>query len=521
MKTTTINYTSRIKSVDIKSLPKKLQDGHEFFSEYGEFYDEDTDIAKAIDAYFRLLDEHLDTKKPVKSAKDHKKRLNEKKKKLNQKAKVKAENEEKSKAEKKVEKKKASKPKKEKAVKPTKEKKIKAKKPTVAIVDTEDVKFIRRLKGFQGKTKTKEQVRQFITALQKAILDKKIRKNSVYAKEIARIQQVMVDVYNDMDATYTFDFENGTKVVMNQITEGKRYANPVDLIRKFLALEGKKGMESRAKSLLSQIEKSIDGGAISNSDAYFDELMTIKRLLKKHIESGKPMEMAQAELRGLQGICGLRKKKAQVALGSLETPGHPVKSTDAVPAADVLTMQFDQLDFTGDWLELLGQPEPNFACVIYSPPGEGKSTFSIRFANYLATNFGKVVFVSNEEGISQTLKQKIALVPERISSRFLISAWTDFATLKQKLAKSDAAFVFIDSLDNAGLTAHHLKELRQLCPAKAFITISQVTKDGKFRGSNELAHDCDIVIEIVNGTATTRKNRYKQKGAEMGVFGEN
>jgi hypothetical protein len=518
MKTTTSNYTSRIKNVDIESLPKKLQDGHEFFSEYGEFYDEDTDIAKAIDAYFRLLDEHLDIKKPTKSAKGHKKRLNEKKKKLNQKTKVKVEIEEKSKA--KVEKKKASKPKKEKAVKPAKEKKTKAKKPTVAIVDTEDVKFIRRLKGFQGKTKTKEQVRQFITALQKAILDKKIRKNSVYAKEIARIQQVMVGAYNDMDETYTFDFENGTKVVMNQITKGTRYSNPVDLIRKFIAIEGKSypNMENRVNQLHKQINLALDNGAISKSDVYYHEILSIKKQLEKYFSSGK-IDMAQSELRGLQGICELRKKKAQAALGSLETTNHPIKSTDAVPAADVLTMQFDQLDFSGDWLELLGQPEPNFACVIYSPPGEGKSTFSIRFANYLATNFGKVVFVSNEEGISQTLKQKIALVPERISNRFLISAWTDYATLKQKLAKSDAAFVFIDSLDNAGLTAHHLKELRQLCPVKAFITISQVTKEGKFRGSNELAHDCDIVIEIVNGTATTRKNRYKQKGMEMGVFG--
>ena len=192
---------------------------------------------------------------------------------------------------------------------------------------------------------------------------------------------------------------------------------------------------------------------------------------------------------------------------------------DTTPASDVLEMDFNQLPFTGDWLEFIGQPEPNFNCVIFSMPGEGKSTFSIRFANYLAQNFGEVIYISNEEGISQTLKQKIAQIPEPISSRFLISDWTDYETLKSKLAKSNAGFVFIDSLDNAGLNASHLKELRKLFPDKAFITISQVTKEGKFRGSNELAHDSDITIEIVAGVATTRKNRYLQKGREMEVFG--
>ena len=53
-------------------------------------------------------------------------------------------------------------------------------------------------------------------------------------------------------------------------------------------------------------------------------------------------------------------------------------------------------------------------------------------------------------------------------------------------------------------------------PISSFVTIKQVTKDGKFRGSKEYAHNCDIIIEIIDGVAN-QKGRYNPE-AQMLVF---
>lgn len=50
------------------------------------------------------------------------------------------------------------------------------------------------------------------------------------------------------------------------------------------------------------------------------------------------------------------------------------------------------------------------------------------------------------------------------------------------------------------------------------ICIQQTTKDGNFRGTQEFAHDVDVLIEVIDGTAyTNNKNRFGQKG-ELVVF---
>ena len=48
------------------------------------------------------------------------------------------------------------------------------------------------------------------------------------------------------------------------------------------------------------------------------------------------------------------------------------------------------------------------------------------------------------------------------------------------------------------------------------ITIQQATKNGNFRGSQEFAHNCDIVIRVEAGMAS-QQGRF-QEPTEMNVF---
>ncbi|MBP2831283.1 antirestriction protein [Aquimarina sp. U1-2] len=69
----------------------------------------------------------------------------------------------------------------------------------IQLVPTQDILFVKRFIGLNGKTKTKRQLLLFIQTLQKAIRTKTIRKNSVLAEDIVNIQQKLIDQYNQMN----------------------------------------------------------------------------------------------------------------------------------------------------------------------------------------------------------------------------------------------------------------------------------------------------------------------------------
>ncbi|MFN3343106.1 MAG: hypothetical protein ACK40M_10440 [Flavobacteriales bacterium] len=179
-------------------------------------------------------------------------------------------------------------------------------------------------------------------------------------------------------------------------------------------------------------------------------------------------------------------------------------------------MDYKCLNFTGQWKEFLGQPAIVFHLAVHGKPGEGKSTFCIQFANYLAENFGNVVYISGEEGFSKTLRDKV--VNNNITSPHLFfSNSNSYEKIKDEI-ENKFHFIFMDSLDTLKIDAGRLRELKELYPDSAFITISQSTKDGKMRGSQEIIHDADITLKVENGTAITTKNRFKERGMEFEVF---
>ena len=178
---------------------------------------------------------------------------------------------------------------------------------------------------------------------------------------------------------------------------------------------------------------------------------------------------------------------------------------------------YKALNFQGAFNELIGQPAVNFFCTVHGKPGEGKSTFCIQFANYLAENFGSVVYISGEEGFSKTLKDKV-VNNHAESANLYFADISNFDEIKEEVIPDTFHFIFIDSLDTLKIDPTRMRELMELYQNSALITISQSTKDGKMRGSNEIAHDADVVIAVENGFAKTTKNRFKERDKEYPIF---
>ena len=60
-----------------------------------------------------------------------------------------------------------------------------------------------------------------------------------------------------------------------------------------------------------------------------------------------------------------------------------------------------------------------------------------------------------------------------------------------------------------------LVALKNKNPETGFVFIFHATKDGKFKGGNELAHEVDVIIEVEDGKATA-SGRFNA-GGEMRV----
>src|SRR5665213_934072 len=154
------NYYSKVNTYDFSALPESLQKGRDYVDKVTmkgsswTAYETSPTIKKVIDGYFQKLSEYI----PEKSGKENipaEKTIHQKK-----------ENRES------VKKERA--PKEHNPAKQEEDFELVERIP-------EELRFMRRYVNLNGKKKTREELLRFINALQKSILERRIRKESAYA----------------------------------------------------------------------------------------------------------------------------------------------------------------------------------------------------------------------------------------------------------------------------------------------------------------------------------------------------
>lgn len=190
-------------------------------------------------------------------------------------------------------------------------------------------------------------------------------------------------------------------------------------------------------------------------------------------------------------------------------------------ATQVINANQDLMQLKGDWKYFLGEPEKNFCIIVAASPGYGKSTFCLKFANYLAKNHGKTLYLTNEENVTR-VKTKLNLLNESISNNFLINFDSkSIDDICRNVAKYKPQFVIIDSMQNIGIDYKELSYLRSKFPQIGVTAINYSTKGGGVRGKQDKEYqgDCTIVFEK-RGIATTKKNRFGEAGKNFVLFKE-
>lgn len=483
------NYFSKVSSLNFSTLPAPLQKGNEFVnkvtqngSSWDNYHSSPT-IQKVINEYFQKLSEHLPEKETKKETKEEKKQ------------------EEKTAAPKKEQ------IKKERPVNQPKQKPEAKEEEEAELVERipDELRFMKRYIKLHNKKKTKEELLRFINALQKAILERRIRKDSPWAKQITYMQEKLLEVYNGMKG-HSIEIEISPKTwsEFKREIEGEKEFKSIRFIKRYVNLHGKVGIKEKAKKLFEQMNRAVKRKKIVKSDKYANKLNEIWKSLQEFLsdKSKKTLPMNSAELNGLLGFLG----ECNCGLHGIETPERGNKIMNSMDFANV---EFDSIGFTGKWKDLIGDPAPGFTAMVFGKPKVGKSYLCVEFAGYLARNHGKVLYVAREEGLDATLQIKLNDKNVKHPNLFV----SDF--LPEDL--SEYNFIFLDSVNKLGLKPIDIDMLRKINPGKSFIFVFQTTKDGHFKGKNEFQHDVDVVIEVVENGRAIQFGRYNQ-GGEMDIF---
>ncbi|MBI5541321.1 MAG: hypothetical protein HY951_14750, partial [Bacteroidia bacterium] len=353
-----------------------------------------------------------------------------------------------------------------------------------------EVGFIKRYVGMHGKEKTQDEILRFLNSLQKAILEKRIRKTSVYAKEVENIQNQLIKCYEKMGDSIKITIDSKTIARYNEIAHSQKTLLSVAYIRQYINLHGKKNVKEKAKLLMQKMKKAVEKHKVSKDDPYADRLNKLYNSLNEYIE-GKTTTpvISKSELNGLMGLAGFSQKKSPELNGIEEEP----ENNEVIRSSELVNMNFKTIGLQGKYCELIGDPCVGFSAMVYGLPKSGKSTLCIDFAKYLAEHHGKVLYCAIEEKFGYTLKEKMDRLGANHPNLYVSEKIPDNL--------SDYNFVFIDSISRAGFDMDYLRKLRKDYPKTSFIFIYHTTKDGKFRGTNENAHEVDVIIEVADGKA--------------------
>jgi len=142
-----------------------------------------------------------------------------------------------------------------------------------------------------------------------------------------------------------------------------------------------------------------------------------------------------------------------------------------VNSKDLAEMSFKNLQFTGKFKELIGNPTIPFHIMMYGLPGSGKSTLAIQFAKYLADEQNlKVLYLAKEEGISGTTQEKFI----RLNA---IYQNIDIAEkMPEILSKYDV--LVIDSVNEMNMTPDHIRQIQFKYPNLSNVQIFKATREG-------------------------------------------
>lgn len=385
----------------------------------------------------------------------------------------------------------------------------------------DEIKFLRRFIGLYGKRKTKEELLRFINALHKAMLEKRIRKTSPYANQIMIIQDKLVKTFNTMTKATVVPISDEVLEEFKELIKSEKVYPSIQLIKRYVNLNGKFGVKDKARQLMEAMSRAFEKGRVEKSDKYYKVFDRMHLNLSKYVKnkSQKILTIHEAELNGLDGLLGgfnnsPSNRESQVngldGIDQLEVENPAVMSVAQAKAA-----KFDTIGLTGPYLAVIGEACRPTHLFAYGNGGSGKSSFMLRYCEFLNKLGYKVLYIAGEQFNTPTFTKLLNDLNINANENFEIVKDLNTRNLK------NYEFVALDSKDSLGIEVEDFKQLKELYPEQSFIISSQGTKAGDYTGSGKWLNEIDTMIYCEAGIARTgnEKNRWGGQG-EMRIFGD-
>ena len=153
------------------------------------------------------------------------------------------------------------------------------------------------------------------------------------------------------------------------------------------------------------------------------------------------------------------------------------KQIRAYNPREVSQKKYEVIKWDGQWRESFGRPAMNETWFISGASAQGKSSFVMQLAKKLC-EYGKVLYVSAEEGIRQSFQRRLKMFEmNSVGRKLSIIEDPDINLLKERLSKPKSPrFIIIDSFQMANWTYQDAMELIETFNKKSFIFISQEYK---------------------------------------------
>ncbi len=164
--------------------------------------------------------------------------------------------------------------------------------------------------------------------------------------------------------------------------------------------------------------------------------------------------------------------------------------------------------------------DEQFSLLLHGAPGGGKSSFLLKLADELAKNY-PILYGNLEEKSGTTLRNKLHTMKVRQKINFLGNNTVE--EMKKEIDTGQYKFVIVDSISMFCTTERAVREFFEYVytmPKTNFLFIAHQTKSGVYRGTTNLAHLVDVVLQVENGTVTIAKNRfhYSETNKEFHIF---
>lgn len=510
------NYFSFINEVGIDKLPDPMKNGYELVNRAtkgGSDWSGYNTFKKAIDLHFTAIGMWYDESKkkhsaPVTKNEEEKEQAKPKEHRVYPTHKPEKQSKPK---EKKVQSQKSGGEGNNHPKKPKPFEKPKVKGKGVELISPETT-FIRRYVSLHNKTKTKDQIGSFIRSLQKAIVERRIRKTSRHANLIREIQTQLVTAYKKMGNQTSFEFQPKDLNRYYKIAGAEIVMPSIRFIKAFLGLKGKEITKHKAKNLLDRIKKALSKKELNSQDKYYKEIRTVTSSLEAFLEqsASKHIPIKETQLNGLEGIikknCGCHSLSG-IEVADAEEVENVVPSKGVMTVAEARSAQYRPVALTGEWLKLIGKMCLPTHFLVYGFGGSGKTSFVLLFTQYLSSLGYKILYVAREQFDTPTFTELLNRLNIVVGDNFQIVK--DLNVLNPK----NFDFVVLDSKDDMELELDNFVELKENYPNQSFIMISQGTKKGDFTGTGRWRNVVDVMILADNGIIKTGMDKNRWGGA--------